>query len=130
MRFITKRIHACLDYPVAVALMTLPFVLDLGDSHPLARWLSIATGAAALVLTLLTDHHLGVFRILPYRVHLLVDFIVGVVFLTAPIAMGFAGLDAIYYWANGAAVFAVVCLHKPEGAGVAPDPRATAAANA
>ncbi|MGE3166557.1 MAG: hypothetical protein AB7O52_16780 [Planctomycetota bacterium] len=128
MRIITRRIHAYLDYPVALALMTLPFVLGLGESHPLARWLSVVTGVAALVLTLLTDHHLGVFRVLPYWVHLLVDFMVGVVFLAVPIPMGFAGLDALYYWANGAAVLAVVCLHKPEGPGVAVETRAIAAA--
>jgi hypothetical protein len=29
-------------------------------------------------------------------------------------ALGFAGLDAWYYWANGAAVLLVVSLHKPE----------------
>ena len=30
MRFVTKQIHAYLDYPVAVALMALPFLLELG----------------------------------------------------------------------------------------------------
>ena len=115
-RFVTKTIHAYLDYPVALALMTAPFLLGLGDSHPLAKWLSVSTGLAALVLTLFTDHKLGIFRVLPYSVHLAVDALVGIVFLTAPIALGFTGLDAWYYFANGAGVLAVVSLHKPESA--------------
>ena len=115
-RFVTKTIHAFLDYPVAFILMVAPFVLGLGSFHPLALWLSVGTGVAAFIMTLLTDHKLGVFRVLPYSVHLVVDGLVGVVFLIAPIALGFAELDALYYWANGTAVLLVVGLHKPESA--------------
>ena len=114
MRFVTKEIHAYLDYPVAIALMVLPFLLGLGDSAPLALWLSVVTGAAAFALTILTDHHLGLFRVLPYSFHLAVDGLVGVTFLIAPIVLGFQGIDAIYYWANGLAVVVVVGLHKSD----------------
>lgn len=114
LRFVTKTIHAYLDYPVAIALITLPFILGLGDTSPFALWLSVGTGAAAFVLTLLTDHHLGVVRVLPYSLHLAVDGAVGVVFLAAPFVFGFGGLDAVYYWVNGAAVVTVVSLHQSE----------------
>ncbi len=40
MRFVTKTIHAWLDYPVAVALIALPFLLGLGSSNPLALTIS------------------------------------------------------------------------------------------
>ncbi len=114
MRFVTKRIHAFLDYPVAVSLVALPLILGLGESSAVAKWLSIGTGIAALVLTLLTDHHLGVIRVLSYKFHLLVDLAVGVIFVLAPFICGFSGLDAFYYWANGGAVLTVVSLNKSE----------------
>ena len=114
LRFITRTIHAYLDYPVALSLIAGPFLLKLGASHPLATWLAVGAGVAAFILTLFTDHVLGVFRVLPYSVHLAVDFLVGVVFLLAPSIFAFSGLDACYYWANGAAVMLVVGLHKPE----------------
>ncbi|MGF1474293.1 MAG: hypothetical protein ACFB6S_01855 [Geminicoccaceae bacterium] len=113
-RFVTKTIHAYLDYPVALALILLPFLLGLGQSNAYALWLSVVTGVAACVLTFLTDHHLGVIRVLPYRLHLAVDFAVGLVFVAAPFVFGFAGLDALYYWVNGAAVLLVVSLNRPE----------------
>ncbi|MEQ8318332.1 MAG: hypothetical protein RIE77_04930 [Phycisphaerales bacterium] len=112
-RFITKNIHALLDYPVALALIAAPFVLGLGESAPAAKWLSVGTGIAALILTINTDHMLGLFRVLPYRLHVLVDGLVGVTFVVAPFALGFTGLDAWYYWANAAAVLTVVSLSKP-----------------
>lgn len=116
MRFVTKQIHAYLDYPVAAALMLLPFLLGLGNANPFALYLSVATGVAALILTLLTNHQLGVYRIIPYKGHLLVDALVGIVFVAAPFVFSFRGLDAYYYWINGVAVLTVVSLHKPEEA--------------
>ena len=117
MKFVTKRIHAFLDYPVALTLIALPFLLGLGNSNPLALQLSVAVGIAALLLTVLTDHHLGVFRVIPYKFHLLVDFLVALVFIAAPFVLGFEGMDAYYYWINGLAVLIVVSLLKPEMAG-------------
>ncbi|MGI9385220.1 MAG: hypothetical protein ACR2PO_18860 [Methyloligellaceae bacterium] len=114
IRFVTKQMHAFLDYPVALSLMTVPFILQLGSSNPIALWLAVGVGVAALVLTVLTDHHLGVFRVLPYGFHLAVDGAVGVLFVLAPIVLNFTGIDAMYYWLNGTAVLIVVGLHKPE----------------
>lgn len=116
IRFVTKTVHAFLDYPVALSLICTPFLLGLGSGNPLALWLSIATGVAALVLTLLTDHATGLIRVLPYALHLAVDRIVGAVFIVAPFVLGFTGLDAWYYWANGAAVLLVTfVLNAPAG---------------
>ena len=110
IRFVTRTVHAYIDYPVALSLVALPFVLNLGSSNPLALWLSVVTGVAAFVLTLLTDHETGVIRVLPYWFHVAVDRIVGITFVIAPFALGFTGLDAAYYWVNGATVLIVTFL--------------------
>jgi len=120
LRIVTKSLHSYLDYPVAIGLMVMPFLLNLGGSHPLAFGLSVVTGVAALLLTLLTDHQFGVIKVIPYAVHLAVDAAVGVVFVIAPFVLGFAGLDAVYYWVVGATVLVVVGLHSPEDETVVP----------
>ena len=114
IRFVTKQVHAYLDYPVAISLMALPFLLSLGRTNPLALWLSVAAGVAALILTIFTDHQLGLIRVIPFGFHLAVDMAVGIVFLAAPSLFGFTGVDALYYWINGAAVATVIALHQPE----------------
>jgi hypothetical protein len=126
IRFVTKTIHAFLDYPVAASLIITPFVLRLGQGNPAALWLSVATGVAALILTLLTDHRTGVVRVIPYPLHVWVDRAVGVVFLAAPFVFGFVGLDAAYYWANGAAVLLVTVLLNAPEAETGPAERAVA----
>jgi hypothetical protein len=126
IRFVTKTVHAFLDYPVALGLIAAPFVLGLGKANPAAQWLSVVTGVAAFVLTLLTDHKTGVFRVLPYRLHIAVDRTVGLVFAAAPFVLGFTGLDAWYYWANAAALLLVTfVLNAPED-----EPNTLAAARA
>ena len=114
MKFITQKFHAYIDYPVAIALIGLPFLLQLGSSNPLAFTISVATGVAALILTFLTDHETGVFKVLSYKFHLAVDFLVGVTFVIVPFILGFEGIDFIFYLANGLAVLLVVGLHKEE----------------
>jgi hypothetical protein len=115
IRFVTKTIHAYLDYPVALSLVAMPFILGLGSSGPWAVWLSVGTGIAAFVLTVLTDHKTGLIPVIPYSVHVWIDRLVGVIFVIAPFVLGFTGLDAIYYWANAAAVLLVtVVLNAPD----------------
>jgi uncharacterized membrane protein YjjP (DUF1212 family) len=114
LRFITKSVHAYLDYPVALGLIAMPFVFGLGEGNVLAFWLSIITGIAAFILTVLTDHHLGIFRILPYSFHLTVDGLVGIVFVIAPFLLGFVEIEFWYYLVLGLTVLLVVGLHQPE----------------
>src|SRR5947199_10155745 len=94
-RFITKSLHAYLiDYPVAIVLIGAPVVLELGQSGPVAMWLSVIVGVAALLLAALTDHPTGLVRIIPYWLHLWVDRAVGVAFVIAPFALTFFRPDA------------------------------------
>lgn len=115
IRFVTRTIHAWLDYPVSASLVATPFIIGIGQTNPLALWLSVATGVAAFVLTVLTDHETGLLRVLPFAFHLTVDRLVGVAFAVIPFVFGFSGLDAGYYWANAAAVLLVTTvLNAPE----------------
>ncbi|MDL2409726.1 hypothetical protein PY650_29710 [Rhizobium calliandrae] len=104
-RFITKSVHAFLiDYPVAIILLVAPFVLTLGHDSPIAMWLSVVSGVAALILPMLTDHPTGLMKIIPYPVHLWIDRAVGIAFLAAVFVFDFTGIDAWYYGVLGVAV--------------------------
>lgn len=45
IRFLTPTWHGVVDYAAAAALLTMPFVLGLGTSSPLAKWLALGTGS-------------------------------------------------------------------------------------
>ena len=110
----TKSVHAYLDYPVAFGLIAMPTVLGLGATNPMAFRMLVVVGFGPLIVTLLTDHQFGLFRVLPFKVHLAVDLLAGLTFLAAPFVFGFSGLEATYYWLLGATVVVVVRLNAPE----------------
>ena len=114
MKFITKKIHSWIDYPVAIKLMISPFIFGLGESHIMAYYLTMVTGAAAFILTVLTNHQTGIIRVIPYKIHLVIDFLVGLTFLATPFIFGFEGIDFAYYLGNGIVVLIVVSSHKPD----------------
>ena len=108
IRFLSPRLHGIVDYLAAASLLTLPFILGLGETQPIAKWLAVGTGAAVIVVSLLTDYRYGAIRVLPFRGHLAIDAAAASVFAIAPSLFGFTGPDAWYYWLNAIAVFAVV----------------------
>lgn len=114
IRFLTPNLHGIVDYLAAAALITMPFVLGLGESSPIAKWLAVATGFAVIVVSLLTDYKLAIARVLPFKGHLAIDTAAAITFLLAPSLFGFTGIDAWYYWLNAIAVFAVVGLSRTE----------------
>jgi len=68
-----------------------------------------------LLLAAMTKHPTGMIRIIPYWFHLWLDRAVGVVFVVAPFALNFMGLDAWYYWVLAAAILLVTSvLNAPE----------------
>jgi len=118
-RFMNKALHSYLDYPVAIGLIAMPFLLGVGEGNPIALWLSVVTGIAALTLTVFTKHQFGLVKLIPYKLHLAVDFMVGAAFVAAPFVLGFAGLDAAYYWVLGVTVLIIVVLDNTTETAVA-----------
>lgn len=114
LKFITPNMHGVLDYIVGATLITAPFVLGLGASSPVAIWLSVATGIAVIVMSLITDYRFSLARIIPFWLHLSVDGAAAIVFALAPLIFGFTGLDMVYYLVNAAAVLTVVTLGLTE----------------
>lgn len=122
IRFITPNAHGVIDFIVAAGLICLPFILGLGVSSPLAFWISVATGFAILVLGLFTDYRYGLFRIIPFWLHLTIDAIFALAFALVPTVLGFTGIDALYYWLAAAGNIAAVIFGKTEQ-DYAPDAR-------
>ena len=109
-KFLTPTLHGLLDYAAAIGLIVLPFLLDLGAVSQLASGLSVVAGIGLVAYSFATDYALGVFRLLSFRAHLVLDVAAAVVFLAAPFVFGWRGLVLGYYLFMGAGVLAVVAL--------------------
>jgi len=114
IRFLSPRLHGLIDYAAAAGLVIFPFVLGIGTSSPIAFWLSIAAGALVICYSMLTGYAYSAAPLVPFKVHLVIDFVAAAAFALAPFLFGFSGLDAMYYWVLSAAVFLVVAVSQTE----------------
>jgi hypothetical protein len=114
MRFINDKVHGVIDYVVAIALITGPFVLGFQAVNPLGHWLSVAAGAGLFVYSLLTSYSLSARKLIPFGVHLIFDFSAGVAFIVVPFLFNFEGTMRAYFVAVGVAIVAVVALTNPK----------------
>jgi hypothetical protein len=89
MKFISSRAHGVLDYPVGFLLIIAPQLFGFSDVDA-ARNVSVAIGVSALVYSLLTSFELGLFKVIPFRVHLGLDLVSGVLLAASPWLFGFA----------------------------------------
>lgn len=112
LRFISSTMHGIVDYTAALALIGAPLILGLGQSSPIAIWLSVFTGIAVVLVSVNTQYAFGLFKIIPFDGHLVIDLIAATAFLVAPFLFDFTGIDLYYYIANAAVIYLVVALSE------------------
>lgn len=93
MKVISTRVHGVLDYLVGALLIAAPWIFDFADNGP-AMWVPIIIGAMSIVMALITDFELSVAKIIPMRVHLMMDVLAGLLLAASPWLFGFA--DYVY----------------------------------
>jgi general stress protein CsbA len=94
MRFIPTRTHGVIDYLMGALLIIAPYILGFADGTA-AQWIPQILGAALIGASLLTDYELGVVRMIPMPVHLLLDVAAGVLLAVSPWLFGFA--DRVFW---------------------------------
>lgn len=89
MRFIPTRTHGMLDYTMGLLLIASPWLFNFDDGGP-KMWIPILLGAGAIVYSLMTDYEMGVARVIPMPVHLMLDLGSGLLLAASPWLFGFA----------------------------------------
>jgi len=87
MRVLSARIHGYLDFVIVLILVIAPFVVGLGGSPALIAWL---IAAAHLLLSLATRYPMGVWRVIPFVVHRLIELAVAAFFAALPFTAGYS----------------------------------------
>jgi SPW repeat len=105
MRFLPTRLHGYIDYVWGVALLLSPWLVGFADV-PAAKWVAIVFGAGAILYSVVTDYELGLVRLLPIRMHLVLDGAAGAFLAATPWLFGFADQVALPHLLFG--LFSVV----------------------
>jgi hypothetical protein len=106
MKIISVKNHGYLDYVTVLAFALIPTLFGF---EGIPAYLSYALAAIHLLMTLLTAFPLGVAKVIPVKLHKLVETLVGPFLILSPWLIGFSeNLTARYvYVAMGLIVIAV-----------------------
>jgi len=91
-------------------LIIAPFILGLEAQSVIALWISVVAGAGLIIYSLLTHYQFSVPKLIPFKLHLILDLSAAAFFIIAPFVLGFEGIAQIYYWVMGSGVLLVVGL--------------------
>ena len=106
MRVLSARIHGYLDFVVIAILVLGPFVVGLGGTPALISWL---LAAALLLLVLATRYPMGVWRVIPFVVHGLIEIAIAAFFAALPFTAGYSpGSPARRFYVTMAAVLFLI----------------------
>lgn len=86
---IPRPLHTVLDYLWSMALFLAPELVGFADDEA-ASTVCKARAGGATAMSLLTRYELGLIKVIPFNVHLLLDLLSGLMGLAAPWLFGYA----------------------------------------
>jgi hypothetical protein len=108
MKLLSPKVHGVIDYVSVILLAVSPSLFGLAG---VAALVAYALAVIHLLMTVLTDFPLGMVRLVPLRLHGLVEIVVGIALVSLPwlltrvVALGDRG--RIFYTVFGAVLIAV-----------------------
>jgi hypothetical protein len=91
VNILSTRTHGMLDYLMGAVLLVAPYVFGFADNGA-AQWVPMVLGVGAIAYSLLTRYELGVVKLLPMPVHLVMDAASGLLLAASPWLFGFSAL--------------------------------------
>lgn len=91
---ISSRVHGILDYAEGALLIIAPYLLGFANGGP-EQWVAQIVGVLTILTSLVTRYELSLAKLVPFRMHLGLDMLMGVVLIASPWLFGFA--DRIWW---------------------------------
>lgn len=108
MKIISSKVHGILDYLTVIFLFAAPTLFKMEGT---LCTFTYALGGIHLLLTALTNFEVGIFKVIPFKIHGLIEFIVAVVLIA--VAFWFKSSSSelgFYFYLGLAGVILIVFL--------------------
>lgn len=116
MQFIPRPVHGVLDYIGGLLLLASPWLFGYVNEQPVSADMAMFFGGGIALYTALTNFELGIVRLLPFPVHLVLDFIIGGALVAAPFIFQTRGTAAVVFVAFGIFELLVAAMTRGTGA--------------
>lgn len=88
-RFIPSRVHGILDYIAAILLVFAPTIFMFNSVGGAAVLIPVILGALLFIYSLFTRYETSALPLIPYPIHLVIDFVAGAFLALSPFLFGF-----------------------------------------
>lgn len=105
MKIISSKFHGVLDYLTVVFLFASPALFAM--EGPLVTF-TYVLGGIHLLLTVLTDFELGLFKVIPFKVHGLIEIAVAVILTAVAFWFNSIGSELGFYFCIGLAIVILI----------------------
>lgn len=93
MKIISSKAHGMLDYLVGAILIISSWLFGFANGGAQTS-IPVILGVGAILYSIFTNYELGAFKIIPFKVHLIIDTLSGILLASSPWLFGFA--DNVY----------------------------------
>lgn len=111
-RPISRTAHGVLDYVYGLLLIVSPWLFRFSQQRQDTQ-IAVIMGVAVIVYSVLTNYELGVIRLFPFAVHLVLDLLIAILLLGAWIHFGSLNRAGIVFAVFGVIALAVLALTRP-----------------
>ena len=94
MKLLSTRTHTIIGIVVGLALLAAPWLFGFADEGGAAVMVPIYVGIFILLSELTTTSSLSPLKIVPMKIHIMLDVVTGLFLLASPWLFGFADLEA------------------------------------
>ena len=101
MKILNSSIHGIIDYLVVIFLLASPSLFNL--SEDIALYTYILAGVH-FGLTILTNFKYGIIKVIPFKVHGIIEYVVGAALIAAAFILNLEGVDKTFTIGFGVAV--------------------------
>ena len=104
MKIITPFVHGVIDYCVVLFLLVSPSLFSITG---LPGMLIYALSAIHFILSITSGFKLGIFKLIPFKIHGIIELLVSLILVVMPWIFGFAQVEVArnFYIIFGAIVF-------------------------
>ncbi|WP_194861558.1 SPW repeat protein [Dietzia sp. SYD-A1] len=96
MHVLPSRVHTIIGLIVGAVLVIAPWIFGFADVEA-AKWTAIIVGVVILLSELTTTSPVSPMKLVPMRIHVWMDVLVGLVLAASPWIFGFADEDLIVW---------------------------------
>jgi hypothetical protein len=86
---ISLKVHGILDYASGLLTAISPWLFGFAGLGGAPLYLPLCIGCMQLIMAIFSNHPLGLIKVFPMQLHLIIDMVVGVILIISPWVYGF-----------------------------------------